>query len=42
MHLSVETVMHHSVSICRKLAVRGRADATAYEYDLATIVADGC
>ncbi|MEU1973471.1 LuxR C-terminal-related transcriptional regulator [Microbacterium sp. NPDC019599] len=30
--LSVKTVMHHSVSIYRKLAVRGRAEATAYAY----------
>jgi len=28
--LSVKTVMHHSVSIYRKLGVRGRAQATAY------------
>ncbi|WP_162564368.1 MULTISPECIES: LuxR C-terminal-related transcriptional regulator [Microbacterium] len=32
LHLSVKTVMHHSVSIYRKLAVRGRAEATAYAY----------
>jgi DNA-binding CsgD family transcriptional regulator/predicted ATPase len=30
--LSAKTVMHHSVSIYRKLAVRGRAEATAYAY----------
>ncbi|TDN91597.1 LuxR C-terminal-related transcriptional regulator [Microbacterium sp. BK668] len=30
--LSVKTVMHHSVSIYRKLAVRGRAEAAAYAY----------
>lgn len=30
--LSVKTVMHHSVSIYRKLGVRGRAEATAYAY----------
>jgi DNA-binding CsgD family transcriptional regulator/tetratricopeptide (TPR) repeat protein len=28
--VSVKTVMHHSVSIYRKLRVRGRAEATAY------------
>ena len=28
--LSVQTVMHHSVSIYRKLGVRGRSQATAY------------
>jgi DNA-binding NarL/FixJ family response regulator len=28
--LSVKTVMHHSVSIYRKLGVRGRGQATAY------------
>jgi DNA-binding CsgD family transcriptional regulator len=34
--LSVKTVMHHSVSIYRKLGVRGRAEATsaAYRYRL--------
>lgn len=32
LHLSVKTVMHHSVSIYRKLAVRGRAEATAYAF----------
>jgi DNA-binding CsgD family transcriptional regulator/predicted ATPase len=47
LHLSVKTVMHHSVSIYRKLAVRGRAEATAYAYrhglvdDLTTVAFDG-
>lgn len=30
--VSVKTVMHHSVAIYRKLAVRGRAEATAYAH----------
>jgi DNA-binding NarL/FixJ family response regulator len=30
--LSVKTVMHHTTAIYRKLAVRGRAEATAFAY----------
>ncbi|MGC5223630.1 helix-turn-helix transcriptional regulator [Micromonospora sp. DT81.3] len=32
LHISVKTTMHHSVAIYRKLAVRGRAEATAYAH----------
>ena len=30
--VSTKTVMHHSVSIYRKIGARGRADATAYAF----------
>ncbi|WP_274543207.1 LuxR C-terminal-related transcriptional regulator [Microbacterium sp. CPCC 204701] len=40
LHLSVKTVMHHSVSIYRKLAVRGRAEATAAAYRNGLITLD--
>ena len=32
MRLSAKTVMHHSVSIYRKLGVRGRSEATAFAF----------
>jgi len=39
--LSAKTVMHHSTSICRKLGVRGRAEAVALAYTSGLLQGNG-
>lgn len=40
LRISVKTTMHHSVAIYRKLAVRGRAEATAYAHRHGMVASD--